>query len=119
IFMNLPGCERILYCYIDGTLRRQYDVILASFTSVIKYSSHVEDISIMKACLVFQRRFTPVAHKIAIELKEKHGVSEFCGYVYLRSSARFLRTQKDITYGELLVDDEIHDKGIHENIDWD
>ena len=117
--MNLPGCERILYCYIDGTLRRQYDVILASFTSAIKYSSHVENIPLMKACLVFQRRFTPVAHKIAIELRDKYGVSDFCGYVYLRSSARFLRNQKDVAYGGLLVDEEIQDTSVHEDLDWD
>ncbi|MDO8482056.1 MAG: hypothetical protein Q7S75_03160 [bacterium] len=71
-----------------------------------------------KVCFVFQRRFTCVAHKIAIELREKHGVSEFCGYVYLRSSAKFLRNQKDIPYGKLLVDEEIHDASAHETVDW-
>lgn len=72
----------------------------------------------MKACLIFQRRFTPVAHKIAIELKKKHGVNEFCGYVYLHKGAEFLRTQKDIRYGELLVDEDIHDRSLNEQVDW-
>ncbi len=73
----------------------------------------------MKACLVFQRRFTRVAHKIAIELRDKHGVSDLCGYVYMNSSASFLRNQKDIAYGSLLVDEEIHDASAREPLDWD
>jgi hypothetical protein len=72
-----------------------------------------------KICLVFQRRFTPVAHKIAIELMKTHGISEFCGYVYLRSSEKFLRSQKDISYTNLLVDEEIYDRSRHEELDWD
>ena len=73
----------------------------------------------MKVCLIFQRRFTSVAHKIAIELKTAHGINEFCGYVYMNSSAKFLRDQKDIKYRGLLVDEEIHDKSLQEKIDWD
>ena len=72
----------------------------------------------MKACLIFQRRFTHVAHKIAIELRDKHGVSDICGYVYMNSSAKFLRDQKDIPYGKLLVDEEMYDKSMHEKLDW-
>ncbi len=72
----------------------------------------------MKICLVFQRRFTVVAHKIAIELREKHGFDEFCGYVYLRMSEAFLKNQKDIAYGTLLVDEDIHDKSPAEKVDW-
>jgi len=73
----------------------------------------------MKACLIFQRRFTIVAHKVAIELKKNHGVNEFCGYVYLNKAAAFLRKQGDIDYGTLLVDEEIHDKSAREKLDWD
>ena len=72
----------------------------------------------MKACLIFQRRFTHVAHKIAIELRDTHGVSDICGYVYMNSSAKFLRDQKDIPYGKLLVDEEMYDKSMHEKLDW-
>ncbi len=71
-----------------------------------------------KVCLIFQRRFTSVAHKIALELKHTHGVSEFCGYVYMNSSAKFLREQKDISYGGLLVDEEIHEASRNEPVDW-
>ena len=59
-----------------------------------------------------------MAHKVAIELRDKHGISNICGYVYLNSSAKFLRNQKDIKYGELLVDQEIHDASVNEKIDW-
>lgn len=72
----------------------------------------------IKVCLLFQRRFTAVAHKIAIELKKNHGIEQFCGYVYLRSSEKFLHEQKDIVYGELLVDEDIFDKSRDEKVDW-
>lgn len=71
-----------------------------------------------KVCLIFQRRFTSVAHRVAIEMRDTHGISDVCGYVYLNSSAKFLRDQKDIKYGELLVDEEIQDASKHENLDW-
>jgi len=62
----------------------------------------------MKACLLLQRRFAYVGHKLAKILKEKYGIEEFCGYVYLRSSFEFLKNQKDINYTSLLLDEDIH-----------
>jgi hypothetical protein len=73
----------------------------------------------MKACLIFQRRFAPVAHKIAIELKKKHGVDEFCGYVNLRSSFEFLKKQNDIKYTSLILDEDLEIQSRTEKIDWD
>lgn len=72
----------------------------------------------MKACLIFQRRFTPVAHKIAIELNKKYGVKEFCGYVYLRSGFEFLKKQTDIKYSSLLLDEDLEIQSRKEKIDW-
>lgn len=61
----------------------------------------------MKACLLLQRRFAYVGHAIALNLKKKYGVDDFCGYVYLRSSLKFLKSQKEITYSELLLEEDI------------
>ena len=72
-----------------------------------------------KVCLVFQRRFTRVAHMIALDLRARHGIGDFCGYVYMNSSARFLRDQKDIAYGRLLVDEELYEASARETLDWD
>lgn len=72
----------------------------------------------MKACLIFQRRFTPVAHKIAKELKRKYGIKEFCGYVYLRTGYDFLKKQKDINYSALILDEEIQKQYKNTKIDW-
>lgn len=71
----------------------------------------------MKACLIFQRRFTRVAHAIAKDLKERHGVTEFCGYVYMRTSLEFLQQQNEIRYNTLLDDEGIHDAILKEPVD--
>ncbi|MFA5935778.1 MAG: hypothetical protein WC787_02920 [Patescibacteria group bacterium] len=63
----------------------------------------------MKGCFLLQRQFAHVGHAIARNLKEHHGVNEFCGYVYLRSSYDFLRTQKDVEYSSLLLDADVHE----------
>lgn len=62
----------------------------------------------MKVCLLLQRKFAYLGHQIAINLKEDHGINDFCGYVYLRSSLEFLENQKEINYSTLLLDEEIH-----------
>lgn len=62
----------------------------------------------MKICFLLQRRFAYIGHELAQILKEKHNISEFCGYVYLRSSFNFLKSQTDIKYTKLLLDQDIH-----------
>jgi hypothetical protein len=64
---------------------------------------------IMKGCLLLQRNFAYVGHAMAISLKERYGVNEFCAYVYLRSSYDFLTSQRDIRYSTLLLDEDVHE----------
>jgi len=71
----------------------------------------------MKICFLLQRRFAFIGHNLAILLKEKYGVTDFCGYVYLRSSYNFLKEQKEINYTSLLLDDEIHKQYKKETLD--
>jgi hypothetical protein len=71
----------------------------------------------MKCCLLLQRQFAYIGHYIAKELRTKHGIMDFCGYVYLRSSYRFLKSQNDIDYSTLLLDQDIHDTWREESID--
>lgn len=71
----------------------------------------------MKGCLLLQRRFATIGHAIAIALKEKYGIAEFCGYVCLRSSFDFLKSQNDIRYGTLLLDDELQKEYTKEKLD--
>ncbi|MBI2075283.1 MAG: hypothetical protein HYT82_01285 [Candidatus Harrisonbacteria bacterium] len=71
----------------------------------------------MKGCLLLQRRFATISHAIALTLKEKYGISEFCGYVCVRSSFDFLKSQKDIRYGTLLLDDELQKDYVKEKLD--
>ncbi|KKS95720.1 MAG: hypothetical protein UV75_C0003G0053 [Candidatus Giovannonibacteria bacterium GW2011_GWA1_43_15] len=72
----------------------------------------------MKACFLLQRRFAYVGHAMAKILSEKYGVNEFCGYVSVRASFDFLKSQKDIKYSALLLDDEIHKKFKAEPLDY-
>lgn len=71
----------------------------------------------MKICLLLQRRFAFVAHNLAQLLQETYGVNKFCGYVYWRPSYDFLKTQKDIQYSTLLLDEDIHATFKQEKLD--
>ena len=62
----------------------------------------------MKGCFLLQRQFAYIGHCLALLLKEKYGFKEFCGYVYVRQSYEFLKSQKDVEYSSLLLDEEIH-----------
>ncbi|MEK7084479.1 MAG: hypothetical protein AAB932_04555 [Patescibacteria group bacterium] len=50
-------------------------------------------------------------------LKERYGVTDFCGYVNLRSSFEFLRTQNDLEYSALLLEEEVYARYQHEVLD--
>ena len=64
----------------------------------------------MKICFLLQRGFALIGHALAQILQDKHGINEFCGYVYLRSSYDFLVSQPDVKYTKLLLDEDIHNQ---------
>lgn len=71
----------------------------------------------MKVGFLLQRNFAHIGNILASILQEKYGVSEFCGYVYLRSSLDFLKQQKDVRYTSLILDEEIHQRYKEEKLD--
>ncbi|MFA5185783.1 MAG: hypothetical protein WC551_04810 [Patescibacteria group bacterium] len=71
----------------------------------------------MKGCFILQRQFAYIGHHIALHLKERYGVSEFCAYTYLRSSNDFLASQEEIRYSPLMSDEEVHEKFKTEKLD--
>ena len=71
----------------------------------------------MKTCLMLQRRFVYVGHQLAVNLKEKYGVQDFCAYVFIRSGYDFLKQQQDIQYSSLLLDEDIHKQYVDEKLD--
>jgi len=73
----------------------------------------------MKICFLLQRNFAYVGHAMAIILKEKYNIKEFCGYVYVREKYKFLKQQKDIEYSSLLLDEEIHKLYKNEDLDFE
>lgn len=73
----------------------------------------------MKGCFLLQRQFAYIGHFLAQDLKERYGVNEFCGFVYLRSSYDFLIKQTDVPYTALLLDEELHERFKREPLDRD
>ena len=73
----------------------------------------------MKACFLLQRNFAYLGHILAIILKNKYRVEQFCGFVNLRSSHDFLKNQKDIDYSSLLLDEDIHEEFKNTKLDLD
>jgi len=71
----------------------------------------------MKGCFFLQRRFAYVGHSMAVLLKERYGVSEFCAYVNMRSSFEFLRAQNEINYTKLLLEEDIYAEYKNERLD--
>jgi hypothetical protein len=71
----------------------------------------------MKCSFLLQRQFAYIGHYLADALKTHHGISDFSGYVYLRSSHRFLTTQQEIRYSTLLLDQDLHNRWRDERID--
>src|SRR3989338_2731721 len=71
----------------------------------------------LKGCLYLQRRFAYIGHAMAVLLKEKYGVNQFCAYTDLRSSFEFLQSQKDFEYSDILLDQDIHKTYANEPLD--
>ena len=71
----------------------------------------------MKGCFVLQRRFLYIGHELAKLLKERGAVDEFCAYVQLRDGYRFLKQQKEISYTNIVLDEDIFKLAKDERID--
>lgn len=74
---------------------------------------------LMKGCFYLQRQFAYIGHTMIALLKERHRINEFCGYVLLRSSFKFLQKQKEISYTALLLEDDILARHKNEKIDYE
>ncbi len=73
----------------------------------------------MKICFILQRRFAYLGHVMALTFQKKYGIKKFCGYVHLRTSFEFLKSQNDIDYTQLLLDEDIHKQYKNEKLDLD
>ncbi|MBI2627876.1 MAG: hypothetical protein HYW71_00360 [Candidatus Niyogibacteria bacterium] len=73
----------------------------------------------IKLAFFLGRRFTYIGHTIAILLKERHGLNNFCAYVAMRSGFNFLKSQKDIQYNQLFLAEDVFAKYKNEKIDLD
>lgn len=71
----------------------------------------------MKACILLQNQYTKLGHSIAINLKEKHNVTEFCGFVFSPWAKDFIQKQTDIKYNAILEDSELHANYKNEEVD--
>ena len=64
----------------------------------------------MKGCIVLQGNFAKIGHALALELKKRHGVDEFCNYIFTNRAVKFVEKQTDIKYTNSLIDYEIQVK---------
>lgn len=71
----------------------------------------------MKACIVLQNQYAKLGHAIALNLKKKYGIEQFCTYLFSPFAHDFIRQQSDIKYDPILIDHELHEKYKQENID--
>src|SRR3989344_5673462 len=72
----------------------------------------------MKGCFYLQRKFAPIGHTI-IKYLQNRGVDEFCAYVSTRNAYNFLKSQKEIPYTKLHLDEDVHEKYKNEKIDFE
>lgn len=72
----------------------------------------------MKGLFILQRRFAPIGNAIAYNMKKNGGMEEAVGYVYFRSSFDYLRKQKDSTFKQLWLDEDIHKTFKNEKLDF-
>lgn len=71
----------------------------------------------MKICFFLQRSYALTGHAIVQWLNEKYGIREFCAYVGLRRMYEFLKSQNDINYTDLLLDEDVHNRYKDEKLD--
>src|SRR3989338_6028404 len=71
----------------------------------------------IKACFLFHRRFAYAGHAMVLTLRKKYGIEKFCGYAHLRPSLQFLKSQNNISYTQLLLDEDIHKQYKNEPLD--
>ena len=71
----------------------------------------------MKGCFYLQRRFAYIGHSMAVLLKEKYRINQFCAYVDSRPSFNFLKNQNELLYTKLLLDQDIHNTYKNKRLD--
>src|SRR3989344_2976768 len=70
-----------------------------------------------KICFYLQRNYAYTGHLLALWLQEKYGLKNFCAYVGLRRIYTFLSTQKEINYGDMVLDEEVYARYHNEALD--
>ena len=71
----------------------------------------------MKGCFVLQRRFARIGHQIATLLTREYGLTEACAYIQVRDNLDFLKSQTDVPYTALLLDEDVHREYVNETLD--
>lgn len=69
----------------------------------------------MKIMFLLQLDFAKLGHAIAVKLKEKYGLNNFCAFVQGCHSYKFIKNQKEVVYDPILYDGDVHN-GYHKEI---
>ncbi len=74
----------------------------------------------MKALILLQRQHSKIGQAVARTLKDTHGVTDFCAYVFSPDTERWIaEEQNDIFYQPLLSDHKLHAGYKNEIVDTD
>ncbi|MDO8264853.1 MAG: hypothetical protein Q7T34_00605, partial [Candidatus Parcubacteria bacterium] len=73
----------------------------------------------MKICFLLQRKFSVFGTAMAKLLKDNYGVTDFCGYTFLRTAEKFLKSQTSVIFNPLLVEEDLFDLSLNEKVDYD
>lgn len=73
----------------------------------------------LRGCLFLNRSYVRWQHALALDLKERYGVDEWCAYGYGKLASEINDIQKDIHYSQLLIDDFLAVEAKNEIVDQD
>ena len=71
----------------------------------------------LKGCIFLNRSYVRWQHALALDLKERYGVDEWCAYGYGKGAYEINKTQKDINYEHLLIDEFLFIEAKNEVVD--
>ena len=80
-------------------------------------SDKKHNIKILKGCMFLNRSYVRWQHAVALDMKERYGVEEWSGYGYGQAAADINKTQREINYSPLLIDDYLFIEAKNEVVD--
>lgn len=72
---------------------------------------------ITTGCIFLNRSYVRWQHALVLDLKNRYGIDKWCGYGYGQMASEINKSQKDIVYEPLLIDDYLFIEAQDEKVD--